>query len=181
MCRHSVRISKVYAEHQNSYASHPLISGDLRQKHVSQWPWPRRANGGAVADRVRADSSTVKTDRRAFYEDFVNLMYRRRDVRAAFDTYVAVDYIQHNPGLPDGRDAARDALAEKFGDPEFSIAVERMLVDGDVCALHLRAHRADGTDAAVVDIYRADGDHIVEHWDVIQPWPAASANDHPMF
>jgi predicted SnoaL-like aldol condensation-catalyzing enzyme len=125
--------------------------------------------------------STTTSGRRAFFEDFVELMYRRRDVRGAFDTYVAEDYIQHNPGLPDGRNAARDALAEKFGDPEFSITVERMLVDGDLCALHLRARRADGTNAAVVDIYRADGDRIVEHWDAIQPVPAVSANDHPMF
>ena len=68
-------------------------------------------------------------------------MYRRLDVRAAFDTYVAADYVQHNPGLADGRDAARDALAVKFADPAFSIEVVRMLVDGDVCALHLRASR----------------------------------------
>ena len=120
-------------------------------------------------------------DRRAFFEGFVELMYRRRDVRAAFDTYVDADYVQHNPGLADGRDVARDALAEKFADPAFSIDVERMLVDGDLCALHLRPRRDGRPAAAVVDIYRADGDQIVEHWDVIQPWPATAANDHPMF
>lgn len=121
------------------------------------------------------------SDRRAFFEGFIELMYRRRDVRAAFDGYVAAAYIQHNPGLPDGRDVARDALAEKFSDPAFSVEVVRMLVDGDLCALHLRARREGDPGGAVVDIYRADGDRIVEHWDVIQPWPAQSANDHPMF
>jgi predicted SnoaL-like aldol condensation-catalyzing enzyme len=120
-------------------------------------------------------------DRRAFFDGFVELMYGRRDVRAAFDTYVALDYVQHNPGLPDGRDAARDALAEKFGDPAFSIDVVRTLVDGDLCALHLRPARHGRPAAAVVDIYRAEGDKIVEHWDVIQPWPSTAANDHPMF
>ena len=120
-------------------------------------------------------------DRRAFFEGFVELMYRRRDVRAAFDDYVAVDYVQHNPGLADGRDAARDALAEKFADPAFSIDVRRMLVDGDLCVLHLCPRRNGQPSAAVVDIYRADADRIVEHWDVIQPWPATSANEHPMF
>ena len=121
------------------------------------------------------------SDRRAFFEHFVELMYRRLDVRAAFDTYVAEDYIQHNPGLADGRDAARDALATMFGDPSFDIDVVRMLVDGDLCALHLRPRRDGHAVAAVVDIFRAEGDRIVEHWDVIQPWPATSANDHPMF
>jgi predicted SnoaL-like aldol condensation-catalyzing enzyme len=124
---------------------------------------------------------TPTLDRQAFFEGFVELMYRRRDVRAAFDTYVAVDYLQHNPGLADGRDVARDALAEKFADPTLSIQVERMLVDGDLCALHLRPCRGGRPSGAVVDIYRADGNRIVEHWDVIQPWPATAANDHPMF
>lgn len=125
--------------------------------------------------------SRPERDRRAFFEGFVELMYRRRDVREAFDTYVAVDYVQHNPGLPDGRDAARDALAEKFTDPAFAIGVERLLIDGDLCALHLRPCRDGIPSGAVVDLYRAEGDQIVEHWDVIQPWPAKSANDHPMF
>ena len=119
--------------------------------------------------------------RRAFFEGFVDRLYRRLDVRAAFDTYVAPGYVQHNPGLADGRDAARDALAVKFADPAFSIDVQRVLVDGAVCAVHLRASRDGRPVAAVVDIYRAEGDRIVEHWDVLQPWPVTSANDHPMF
>ena len=120
-------------------------------------------------------------DRREFFQGFADLMYRQVDVRAAFDRYVSADYVQHNPGLPDGRDAARDALAVKFAEPAFSIDVVRMLVDGDLCALHLRPRRDGEPVAAIVDIYRADGDRIVEHWDVIQPWPSTAANDHPMF
>ena len=132
-----------------------------------------------------ADSSdnelAAPAGRRAFFEEFAELMYTRRDVRTAFDRFVADDYVQHNPGLADGRAAARDALAEKFGDPSFSIDVVRMLVDGEHCALHLRPRRNGAPAAAVVDLYRAEGDRIVEHWDVIQPWPATAANDHPMF
>ena len=120
-------------------------------------------------------------DRRAFFGGFADLMYARKDVRAAFDTYVALDYVQHNPGLADGRDAARDALADMFADPAFSVEVVRTLVDGDLCALHVCARRHGEPVGAVVDLYRADGDRIVEHWDVIQPWPTTSANDHPMF
>ena len=123
----------------------------------------------------------MTVSRREFFADFVDLMYRSLDVRGAFDGYVAADYIQHNPNLADGRAAARDALAEKFGDPAFSIEVVRMLVDGDLCALHLRPSRDGVPTAAVVDIYRAEGDRIVEHWDVLQPWPVTAANDHPMF
>jgi predicted SnoaL-like aldol condensation-catalyzing enzyme len=136
---------------------------------------------GVPASAPSPETASAPLDRRACFAGFVDLMYRRLDVRTAFDTYVALDYVQHNPGLPDGRDAARDALSVKFTDPAFSIEVVRMLVDGDLCVLHLRASREGRPAAAVVDIYRAEGDRIVEHWDVIQPWPAESANDHPMF
>jgi predicted SnoaL-like aldol condensation-catalyzing enzyme len=136
-----------------------------------------------AAVRLAPDLGPVSdTDgRRAFFDGFIDLMYRRLDVRTAFDTYVALDYIQHNPGLPDGRDAARDALAVKFADPAFSIEVVRLLVDGDVCVLHLRAGRDGQPVAAVVDIYRAEGDRIVEHWDVLQPMPDNPVHDHPLF
>ncbi len=33
----------------------------------------------------------------------------------------------------------------------------------------------------VVDFFRLEDGKIVEHWDVLQPFPAESANDHPMF
>jgi predicted SnoaL-like aldol condensation-catalyzing enzyme len=87
----------------------------------------------------------VSDDRRAFFEKFVDLMYGQQDVRTAFDTCVADDYIQHNPGLADGRHAARDALVDKFGDPTFDVTVQRMLVDGDLCALHSRGQRSPPT------------------------------------
>ena len=123
----------------------------------------------------------MAVSRRELFAEFAELMYGERDVRAAFDRYVAVDYVQHNPGLADGRDAARDALAGKFADPDFDVEVVRMLVDGDLCVLHIRASRGGEPAAAVVDLYRAEDDRIVEHWDVIQPWPTTAANDHPMF
>jgi predicted SnoaL-like aldol condensation-catalyzing enzyme len=120
-------------------------------------------------------------DRRRLVEDFVDLMYRRKDVGRAFDTYVSTDYVQHNPGLADGRDAAREPLVAMFADPGFAPEVVRLLVDGDLCAVHLRIVRDGRPVAAVLDLYRWDGEQVVEHWDVIQPWPATSANDHPMF
>lgn len=122
----------------------------------------------------------MSADRRSV-EDFVDLMYRRKDVVAAFDTYVSPGYVQHNPGLADGRDAAREPLMAMFGDPDFAPEVVRLLVDGDLAAVHLRIVRDGHPVAAVVDLYRWDGGRVVEHWDVIQPWPQSSANDHPMF
>ena len=72
-------------------------------------------------------------------------------------------------------------LLDLHSSPGFSTEVVRQIVDGDLCVLHIRARRDGEPVAAVVDIYRAEGDRIVEHWDVLQPWPGTSANDHPMF
>ena len=119
---------------------------------------------------------------RAVLEDFIELFYRQKDVKAAFERHVAPDYIQHNPGLADGRDAAIAALQPKFASDSFSAVVKLVLVDGDHAAIHLHARAAAGErGAAVVDLYRLEDGRIVEHWDVLQPVPETSANDHPMF
>ena len=104
-------------------------------------------------------------------------------VREAFMTYVAPDYIQHNPLAADGRDAAIAAIEPFFASrPEMRCEVQRILVDGNLAAVHYRL-RMNPTDrgSAVVDILRLDNGRIVEHWDVFQPVPEHSNNPHPMF
>jgi predicted SnoaL-like aldol condensation-catalyzing enzyme len=129
-----------------------------------------------------AAATPVLADNRRIVDDFVRIFYGERDVRRAFMTYVAPDYIQHNPGIADGRDAAIAALAPMFARPGARFVVKRILVDGDLAMIHLHG-RGDPTTAgaAVADIYRLKNGRIVEHWDVIQPMPKSSANPHPMF
>ena len=118
---------------------------------------------------------------RTLITEFARLFYLERDVRAAFETFVAPGYLQHNPGLPDGRDAAIAALAPMFADPDFHADLKRVLADGDYGLIHLHGYRGDESGGAVMDLYRVAGGRIVEHWDVIQPFPAAARNDHPLF
>jgi predicted SnoaL-like aldol condensation-catalyzing enzyme len=119
---------------------------------------------------------------RVVVEDFVELFYRRHDVRAAFERHVAEDYIQHNPGIADGRNAAIRALEPKFSAPGFRTDVKLVLVDGEHAVIHVHARMApDERGGAVADLYRLQGGRIVEHWDVLQPVPELSANEHPMF
>ena len=50
--------------------------------------------------------------------------------------------------------------------------MKRILVDGDLAAIHLFGCGDPSTPgAAVVDLYRLEDGKIVEHWDVIQPMP----------
>lgn len=121
-------------------------------------------------------------DNRRIVADFARIFYVEKDVKRAFETYVAADYIQHNPGIADGREAAVKALAPMFARPDARFDVKRILVDGDYAAIHLHGRGdASTAGAAVADIYRLKGGKIVEHWDVIQPMPTSAANPHPMF
>lgn len=136
-----------------------------------------------LAPAAIAGSGATLTERnRAIMTDFADRFYTRRDVVGAFQRYVVPDYIQHNPGLADGRDAAVAALAPKFAMPGARFDVKRIVVDGDMAVIRLHG-RTDPTSAggAVADIYRLKGGKIVEHWDVIQPMPTTSRNPHPMF
>lgn len=119
---------------------------------------------------------------RAIIGDFARIFYAEKNVRRAFMTYVVPDYIQHNPGIADGRDAAIAALEPMFSKAGASFDVKRIIVDGDYAVIHLHG-RADPASAggAVADIYRLKDGRIVEHWDVLQPMPATAANPHPMF
>lgn len=119
---------------------------------------------------------------RAVIEDFARIFYAEKDVRRAFEAHVAPDYIQHNPGIADGREAAIAALAPMFSRPGARFDVKRILVDGDLAAIHLFGQGDPATPgAAVADFYRLKNGRIVEHWDVLQPMPEKSANPHPMF
>jgi predicted SnoaL-like aldol condensation-catalyzing enzyme len=114
--------------------------------------------------------------------DFVDLFYRQRRVREAFERHVADAYIQHNPNILDGREAAIIKLEPLFGSPDSSFDIQRILVDGEFGVIHLHGRRSRGErGGSVVDLYRLDGGKIVEHWDVMQPVPESAVNPRPMF
>ncbi|WP_156681207.1 nuclear transport factor 2 family protein [Sphingomonas profundi] len=126
---------------------------------------------------------TGVSDTRSVIEAFADLFYGDLSVRAAFEAYVAPEYRQHNPLAGDGRDAAI-AMLEGFAaaTPGLSMDVKRILVDGDIAAVHLHLRMSpDDRGMAVVDLFRVKGGRIVEHWDVVQPVPAESGNDNSMF
>ena len=112
---------------------------------------------------------------------FARQFYDERDVAGAFTRYVAQDYIQHNPGIADGRDAAIAALAGTWASPDLRLSVRSILVDGDSAVLLIDGQFGAEVRFAVVDVYRLSGDMIVEHWDVKQEFPAQIVSEHPFF
>jgi predicted SnoaL-like aldol condensation-catalyzing enzyme len=92
-------------------------------------------------------------------------------------------YTQHNPEVADGVEGFV-AFATRFSQayPLKRLEIRRVIAEGDLVALHVFARTSpEDRGAAIVDIFRVEQGKIVEHWDVIQPIPAVSANDNGMF
>jgi predicted SnoaL-like aldol condensation-catalyzing enzyme len=110
------------------------------------------------------------------------------DVDKAFDLYVGDIYIQHNPSVEDGPEAARAFLKSVVGSLDgVKGEIVRVVAEGNLVVLHIRWRTdqdADGSAvdvAAGIDIFRIEGGKIVEHWDVNQPVPSEAKNDNSMF
>lgn len=120
---------------------------------------------------------------REVVDEFVDLFYRQKKVREAFESWVHPDYIQHKPTLPNGREPViefLEGLLIRF--PERTFTVHRVIASEDLVAVHYHSQATpEDSGFAVVDIFRVEHCRMVEHWDVVQPVPAESANDNTMF
>jgi len=113
-----------------------------------------------------------------FYEKGLN----QKDFDAA-SKYFGPEYVQHNPGAPDGIEGFKAFIAlrkEKF--PNAQSDIKRIFADGDYVILHVHNVPNPGDrGSAIVDIFRLENGKIVEHWDVVQPIPEKTANTNTMF
>lgn len=107
---------------------------------------------------------------KAVVAEFIRRFFNEHDLTAPLDL-VREDYIQHNPGVAQGRQALIDAFAEKFRrEPDFHLEILKIIAEGDTVAVYQKNVGADGhTKARVVDIYRVKDNQLAEHWDVLQP------------
>lgn len=97
--------------------------------------------------------------------DAMTSLFQRHDA-AAVDRLYAPDYIQHNPEIPQGRDALRAIVA---GLPENVHYEPGMIVaEGDLVAIHGRIHGWSDAPQVVVDLFRVERGKLAEHWDVLQ-------------
>ena len=104
-------------------------------------------------------------------------------VREAYAKHVAPDFRHHNPFFVGDAQALMAGMEENARqNPDKSLSVVRALEDGDLVAVHSHVRqKPDDRGAAVVHLFRFEGDRIAELWDVGQPVPAQSVNANGMF
>jgi predicted SnoaL-like aldol condensation-catalyzing enzyme len=101
--------------------------------------------------------------------------FRAGDVDA-FDDLIVEDYVQHNPQAGNGLQAIKDFFAPVG---PVDVDVHRVIADGDLVAVHANYKTFN---MAGIDIFRLNDDgKIIEHWDVLQPIPDATASGNDMF
>jgi predicted SnoaL-like aldol condensation-catalyzing enzyme len=120
--------------------------------------------------------------------DVVLAFYQALDEKDAEKAreFLGDTYIQHNPEVADGPEGLlRFVRFRRENFPEAHNEVKRVIAEGDLVAVHVHSVLVPGTPGRmIVDIFRVDGDKVVEHWDVIQQIPERHfppLNDNGLF
>ncbi|MDJ0924080.1 MAG: nuclear transport factor 2 family protein [Acidimicrobiia bacterium] len=150
-----------------------MFDTDEHDKIIEHWdviaPYVEEPVGG----RSQVDGPTEITDLAeteankelvaGFVEDI--LVARRLD---RIGRYLAPDYIEHNPKMPDGIEAFREFMAGPGRELVYR-DVFKIVGQGNFVAMY--SHVSLGMELAMFDLMRIEGGIIAEHWDNMEVIP----------
>ena len=99
---------------------------------------------------------------------------------AALDRYWSENYVQHNPQIPNGREALKQLMS---GGGNMKYEMGLVVADGDFVMVHARITGFGPKPLIAVDIFRVKEGKLAEHWDVLQEEVSAenTASKNSMF
>ena len=106
------------------------------------------------------------------------------DVTAAYEKFIASDFIHHNQYFKGDRESLMKAMEEAHKkSPNKSIEVKHVYQDGNTIITHSQVFRRDPNAAsiAVVHIFRFENNRVVELWDLGQEMMKTSPNENGAF
>ena len=83
----------------------------------------------------------------------------------ALDRYWSENYVQHNPQIPNGREALKQLIS---GGGNMKYEMGLVVADGDFVMVHARITGFGPKPLIGVDIFRVKEGKLAEHWDVLQ-------------
>jgi predicted SnoaL-like aldol condensation-catalyzing enzyme len=157
---------------------------------VEHWDNIQRRQGPNPSGHGMVDGPTEATDHahtesnRERVRSFVDEILIGRELEK-LDRYIDSErYAEHNPRIADGLPALRSAL-EAVSERGVTIKYDRLhrlLAEGSF-VLAVSEGSFDGIHSAFYDLFRLDGDKLVEHWDTVEAIPprAEWKNDNGKF
>ena len=106
------------------------------------------------------------------------------EVRAAYDKFIAPNFIHHNQYFEGARQSLLVAMEEAHqANPNKLIEVKHTYEEGNTVITYSLVVRKDSQlpDAAVVHIFRFENDKVAEFWDLGQAISKDSPNKNGMF
>ncbi len=131
------------------------------------------------ADQANQENASSSKTSKDVAVDAITQIFLRRNADAV-DKYVVEDYVQHQPGLPQGREAFKKYAAALFkAFPDYAGEIENVIAEGDLVSFHLKwsgTHKGEfmgvpPTNKRITrrtaDILRIKAGKLVEHWGVV--------------
>jgi predicted SnoaL-like aldol condensation-catalyzing enzyme len=114
--------------------------------------------------------------------DFLKLA-SKGNAKEAFSKYVSKNFKHHNIYFKGDGESLMIAMEDNaMKNPNKSFDIKRSLQDGDLVATHSHVRQKPGDPgAAVVHIFRFEGNKIAELWDLGQPVPLETVNENGIF
>jgi len=167
-----------------------ILRFDENGKIAEHWdaiqPWVKQeetANGNTMIDgpTTITDLDQTKANKALAVSIIQDVLMGQNP--SNISTYIAEDYIQHNPSIDNGLagiQAAVDYLISIDNMFQYS-TIHKVIGEGNF-VLTVSEGQWNGTTNAFYDLFRFENGQAVEHWDVIQEVPTEGlANTNGMF